>query len=116
MLFEPPFEDTFDAIARFLHRMERNRGKAVEDDGKTKQKFTLASQIRNTLLNSWLNLLFAFVPTGFAVYYTGQDPRTTFAINFVAIIPSSAMLAFAIDEITMRFGEVAGALLSMTFR
>ncbi|KAL9624590.1 MAG: hypothetical protein Q9160_001255 [Pyrenula sp. 1 TL-2023] len=80
-----------------------------------RQHFTVTSQLRATVFNSWLNLLFVLVPVGFAVNYTSQKPAIVFTINFVAIFPSSTMLAYALEEVMLRVGETLGGLLSMTF-
>lgn len=61
---------------------------------KETQKFTVAQQIRATLLNSWINVLLIFVPIGIAVNYAPGVPRVAvFVINFIAIIPLAAMLS-----------------------
>ncbi|KAJ9623314.1 hypothetical protein H2204_011220 [Knufia peltigerae] len=87
-----------------------------DDEGKKDaQRFSTWSQIRATVFNSWINVLFALVPVGFALNYANVDAAAVFAINFVAIIPSTRMISFAVEEITFRLGELQGALLSITF-
>lgn len=76
---------------------------------------TIRSQIKATLFGSWFNLLFPFVPAGFAVNYSHRSAIIIFCINFVAIIPSSALLAYSVEEIKLYLGETSGNLLSMTF-
>lgn len=68
------------------------------------------------MFNSWINVLFLLVPVGFALNYVNVNAAAVFAINFVAIIPSTRMISFAVEEITFRLGELQGALLSITFR
>lgn len=63
----------------------------------------------------WTRILFIFVPAGFVVNYTYQGPVVIFIVNFFAIIPSSSVLAYAIDESTLYVGDVIGGLLSMSF-
>jgi len=60
-------------------------------------------------------LLWAFIPTGFAVNYTRQNPIIVFIINFIAIIPSSSLLAFGVDQSMMYLGDKLSAILSMSF-
>lgn len=60
-------------------------------------------------------VLWAFVPTGFAVNYTGQNPIVVFVINFVAVVPSSSLLAFGVDQSMMYLGDKLSAILSMSF-
>ncbi|KIW14783.1 calcium/proton exchanger [Exophiala spinifera] len=79
------------------------------------QVFSTWSQIRATVFGSWINVLFLLVPVGFALNYANVDAAAVFAINFVAIIPSTLMISFAVDQITFRLGELQGALLSITF-
>ena len=82
---------------------------------KDRQKFTFMSQIRATLLNSYINILLIFVPVGIAVYYAHISPVGVFVINFIAIIPLAAMLSYATEEIALRTGETIGGLLNATF-
>ena len=77
--------------------------------------FTFASQIRGTLLNSWINVLLIMVPVGIALNYAKIDPVVIFVINFIAIIPLAAMLSYATEEIALRTGETLGGLLNATF-
>ena len=83
--------------------------------GKETQKFTVVSQLRATLFNSWINVLLIFVPIGIAVNYTGIPRVGVFVINFIAIIPLAAMLSYATEEIALRTGETIGGLLNATF-
>jgi len=80
------------------------------------QKFTAVSQLRATLLNSYINILLVFVPIGIAVNYVPGVSRVgVFVINFIAIIPLAAMLSYATEEIALRVGETLGGLLNATF-
>jgi hypothetical protein len=65
---------------------------------------------------SWINVLLVFVPAGFAVNYTHRNPVTVFCINFIAIIPSSSILSFAVENVETYGGDTLGALLNMTFK
>lgn len=101
--------------------------KVVEEEKKKKQRtffkhlqpkepFTVANQIRRTLLNSWLNVLLVAAPIGIAINYVESVPRVAvFVVNFIAIIPLAAMLGFATEEIALRTGEVMGGLLNASF-
>ena len=83
--------------------------------GKGTQKFTAKSQLRNTLFNSWINVLLVFVPIGIAVNFANVPKVGVFVINFIAIIPLAAMLSYATEEIALRTGETIGGLLNATF-
>lgn len=67
------------------------------------------------VFGAWVALLFAFVPAGFAVYYTRQPAVTVFIINFVAIFPSSFTITYAIEEINMYVGDKLEGLINMSF-
>ena len=95
--------------------LEDKRRHSSKFFAKDKQKFTFASQIRATFLNSWINILLVFVPVGIILEYTHQKPILIFVINFIAIIPLAAMLSYATEEIALRVGETLGGLLNATF-
>lgn len=80
-----------------------------------KEKYTVANQLRNTVFNSWLNILFIAIPAGFACHYAGIDGRISFAVNFIAIIPLAALLSFGTEEVALRTGETIGGLINATF-
>ena len=92
-----------------LHRKNTSSSK------KGSQTFTPMSQIRATIFNSWINVLFIMVPVGIAVNYTHISPVAIFVINFIAIIPLAAMLSYATEEIAYHTGETFGGLLNATF-
>ncbi|KAJ5174077.1 Sodium/calcium exchanger membrane region [Penicillium coprophilum] len=98
-------------LGKFRHRHD---GDELEDK-KPHQKFTFASQIRSTLLNSWINVLLVAAPVGIALYAVGANPIAVFVVNFIAIIPLAAMLSFATEEIALRTSETIGGLLNASF-
>lgn len=70
------------------------------------------SDIKTITTSSYLNYLFVFVPAGFACRYALDDPVVTFAVNFIAIVPASALLGFALKDIQERLQqEVLSALI-----
>lgn len=79
-------------------------------------RLTMASQLRLLLFNSWLHLLFLFIPAGFAVNYCHVNSIVVFCVNFIAIIPSATELSLAVDELSLRTGELLEGIISMTFR
>lgn len=79
------------------------------------QNFTLASQLKATILNSWINVLLIAAPVGIALYAVDANPIAVFVVNFIAIIPLAAMLSFATEEIALRTGETIGGLLNASF-
>jgi Ca2+:H+ antiporter len=81
-----------------------------------KEPYTVANQLRATLLNSWVNIFLLAVPAGFALAYSGAvDGKIVFAVNFVAIIPLAALLSYGTEEVALRTGETIGGLINATF-
>jgi Ca2+:H+ antiporter len=80
--------------------------------------FTFQNQLKNTLFNSWINILLIAAPIGIALHFTPVNesaPVAIFVINFIAIIPLAALLSYATEEIALRVGETLGGLLNATF-
>ncbi|EED21985.1 conserved hypothetical protein [Talaromyces stipitatus ATCC 10500] len=88
---------------------------ASGESGNGKPKFTVASQLRATVFNSWINLLLFLVPVGIALNYTSVSRTAVFVVNFLAIVPLAAMLSYATEEIALRTGETLGGLLNASF-
>ncbi|KAL8958217.1 MAG: hypothetical protein Q9183_005881 [Haloplaca sp. 2 TL-2023] len=82
---------------------------------RSKQKFTLMSQIKATLFGSPINILLLMVPVGIGVHFSNVSPIGVFVINFIAIIPLAALLSYATEELALRTGETLGGLLNATF-
>jgi Ca2+:H+ antiporter len=103
--------------SNFLSKFSRKGHEEEEDeeDKKPKQKFTMMSQIRATIFNSWINVLLIAAPVGIAVKYAHVDPIAVFVINFIAIVPLAALLSYATEEIALRTGETLGGLLNASF-
>ena len=102
-----------------LH-LRRKRGTDAQPPDESKDKprtnYSVASQIRLTIFNSWINVLLVAVPIGIAVgFVPGMNPLAIFCVNFVAIIPLAAMLSYATEEIALHVGETLGGLLNATF-
>ena len=73
-------------------------------------------QLRSALTSSWLNLLLPFIPAGFVVNYMRCSPITITSVNFMAMLPCAALIAFSLKEVASRLGDTYGGLLSMTLR
>lgn len=86
--------------------IERTRKQAI---------ITPWTQFRDVMFGSWFNILFLFVPAGFAVYYTQANPIAVFCVNFIALIPSIMTLDYAMEEVGSHVGGSIQALLSITF-
>ena len=107
--------DRFPKSSAEKDPIERTPTATSKTSKRPKPKFTFASQIRATILNSWINVLLVFAPIGIALNYVHIDPVGIFVINFIAIIPLAAMLSYATEEIALRTGETLGGLLNATF-
>ena len=78
-----------------------------------KEPFTVANQLRRTLLYSYLNILILAAPVGIALNFVDTVPRIAiFLVNFIAIIPLAALLAYGTEEVALRLGETMGGLLN----
>ena len=93
----------------------RTRAETEFDDENKAARFTVASQLRATILNSWINVLILAAPAGIALHLIKANPIAIFVVNFVAIIPLAAMLSYATEEIALRTGETIGGLLNASF-
>ncbi|KAK7433927.1 calcium/proton exchanger [Colletotrichum acutatum] len=62
-----------------------------------------------------LNLLLPMLPLSGVARSLHWEPTAVFAINFLAIIPLAAVLSFATEQVSVRCGQVLGALLDATF-
>lgn len=68
-----------------------------------------------TLASNYVNILLVFVPLGIISGALGWNPTATFILNFAAIIPLAALLAFATEELSHKLGQTIGGLLNATF-
>lgn len=98
-------------------RLERSEThpETEADEMKKRPRFTVASQLRATVFNSWINVLIFAAPAGIALHLVKANPIAVFVVNFIAIIPLAAMLSCATEEIALRTGETIGGLLNASF-
>ncbi|KAJ5286709.1 hypothetical protein N7478_002395 [Penicillium angulare] len=104
-------------LGKFGRHDSAQNGEGLEEDVKDSDgpNFTVASQLRATILNSWINVLILAAPAGIALHAVDANPIAIFVVNFIAIIPLAAMLSFATEEIALRTGETIGGLLNASF-
>ncbi|GBF90059.1 calcium proton exchanger protein [Raphidocelis subcapitata] len=67
------------------------------------------------LRSSWLNVLIIAAPLGLAAELLGWGPSTTFVLNLMALIPLALLLGCVTEDLSIRLGEIMGALLNATF-
>ncbi|KAJ9483895.1 hypothetical protein VN97_g9494 [Penicillium thymicola] len=101
-------------LSKFKNRHDNDEWEDKKSLSSNKS-FTFASQLRATILNSWINVLLIAAPVGIALYAVRANPIAVFVVNFVAIIPLAAMLSFATEEIAIRTSETIGGLLNASF-
>ena len=66
-------------------------------------------------ISSWVNVLWPFVPAAIALHFVKGDHHLwTFAINYIAMIPSANLLGFAGQELARKLPMVAGILIETT--
>lgn len=68
-----------------------------------------------SLKSSPVNYLLVFAPLGIIAGELGWSSSAIFSLNFLAIIPLAALLAFATEELSSHVGETVGGLLNATF-
>jgi len=68
-----------------------------------------------SLKSSPVNWLLIFAPLGIIAGKFGWASSAIFSLNFLAIIPLAALLAFATEELSSHVGETLGGLLNATF-
>lgn len=123
----PPSEEQ-SARKRFINRFQKNKedendrsrtttglSKATSKQSRKHKPFTLGSQLKATVFNSWINVLLLAAPVGIALHFVNVSPVVVFIVNFIAIIPLAALLSYATEEIAIRVGETLGGLLNATF-
>ncbi|KAF4125058.1 Ca2+:H+ antiporter [Geosmithia morbida] len=65
---------------------------------------------------SWINVLLVFVPVGIGAAYSGVvHGGVVFALNCLALVPLSALLAHATETVSSGMGDALGALMNVTF-
>ncbi|CDO95592.1 unnamed protein product [Kluyveromyces dobzhanskii CBS 2104] len=64
--------------------------------------------------SSPVNYLLIFVPLGLIFGYGGLSTSWVFLLNFLAIIPLAAILAFATEQLSEKVGSTLGGLLNAT--
>lgn len=67
------------------------------------------------LKSNYANVLLVFVPLGIIFGALHKDPVTVFILNFLAIIPLAALLAFATEELSAKLGQTIGGLMNASF-
>lgn len=67
------------------------------------------------LKSNYVNVLLVFVPIGILAGMLGWSAPARFILNFIAIIPLAALLAFATEELAVPLGQTLGGLLNATF-
>jgi Ca2+:H+ antiporter len=123
-----PLSEEVKARRRFLERFRKNKGdgqdksrsttgfsEATSKQSRKHKPFTVGSQLKATVFNSYINVLLLAAPVGIALHFVNISPVAVFVVNFIAIIPLAALLSYATEEIAIRVGETLGGLLNATF-
>ncbi|KAF8486048.1 calcium/proton exchanger [Russula ochroleuca] len=63
---------------------------------------------------SWLNVLLIFIPLSWIFHYVKLSNTLVFVFSFLAIVPLAKLLAFATDDMSLRFGQTLAGLLNAT--
>ncbi|KAI9472670.1 Sodium/calcium exchanger protein-domain-containing protein [Coemansia mojavensis] len=76
---------------------------------------TALKSLQNAAYVSWFNLLLVFVPLGYLAHYLKWPVLATFILNYLAIIPLSALMGFATEEVSLRLGTTWGGVVNAMF-
>ncbi|ORX69622.1 calcium/proton exchanger [Linderina pennispora] len=90
----------------------------MDDDGFDQGStlgLTVGQSLRNITFASWMNILIVVVPIGYLAHYLHWPVTAKFVLNFFAIIPLSALMGFATEEISLRLGPTWGGLMNASF-
>ena len=67
---------------------------------------TVHESIKAIITTTWLNVLLIFIPLGYIAYGFKWSNISVFILNFLAIVPLVKLHEFAIEEISLRVGQV----------
>ncbi|KAJ2821084.1 hypothetical protein GGI24_004313 [Coemansia furcata] len=111
-------------VARFSAAPPKSNGDEDTTDGDGQpadgrrdqsQNITVLASLRNAALASWLNVLLVFVPLGYLAHYLQWPVVAVFVLNYLAIIPLSALMGFATEEVCIRLGPTWGGVVNAAF-
>ncbi|KAJ2798007.1 hypothetical protein H4R20_004978 [Coemansia guatemalensis] len=91
-----------------------NNGSNNNSDG-TEENPTVLASLQNAVYASWFNLLLVFVPMGYLAHYLEWPVVAVFVLNYLAIIPLSALMGFATEEVSLRLGTTWGGVVNAVF-
>jgi len=66
-------------------------------------------------LSLWYPPPISILIKGIATHAAGVNATVVFSMNCVAVVPLAALLSFATEEISIRVGQTAGALMNVSF-
>ncbi|KAJ2077695.1 hypothetical protein H4R24_004977 [Coemansia sp. RSA 988] len=76
---------------------------------------TVLVSLQNAVYASWFNILLVFVPIGYLAHYLEWPVVSVFILNYLAIIPLSALMGFVIEEVSLRLGTTWGGVVNAVF-
>ncbi|KAJ2845830.1 hypothetical protein GGI22_006428, partial [Coemansia erecta] len=78
-------------------------------------EISILGSLKNAALSSWLNVLIIFVPLGYLAYFLNWPVVAVFVLNYLAIVPLSALMGFATEEVSIRLGSTWGSVVNASF-
>jgi len=108
-------DDFFEPLADTILEIRLSRAKLDHECGNDHDSRVLHT-IRAIFSRSWTNVLLVFAPLGIAAHFAGLKNSTiTFALNALAIVPLTALLTYATENVASTLGDGMGSLLNITF-
>lgn len=68
-----------------------------------------------TLVSNHVNVMLVFVPVSIVLGMLEDHPAAIFVANFFAIVPLTALLSFATEELSAKLGQTIGRLMKAIF-
>jgi hypothetical protein len=94
--------------------VEEDHGQPQFDHGRMGNVRIFLSATWGIFLSSWTNLLLFFVPLGYVSAALSWNVTLTFGLNVLAVVPLSALLTEATEQIASDAGDTLGALLNIS--
>ncbi|KAH9994793.1 Sodium/calcium exchanger protein-domain-containing protein [Russula vinacea] len=83
-------------------------------EGPNRKTLNVRASIIAIFKTSWLNVLLIFIPLSWIFHYVKLSNTLVFVFSFLAIVPLAKLLAFATDDLSLRFGQTLAGLLNAT--
>jgi Ca2+:H+ antiporter len=116
----PATASSDDALPQYNHNGHRVTT-GIHPDGESGRRgfhpvdFVQIVWSSSNSISTWVNVLWPFVPAAIALHFVQGDHHLwTFAVSYVAMIPSANLLGFSGQEFARKLPKVAGIIIETT--